>query len=276
MKYLLIVLMTGFTQLQAAFLINVEFYDTTDTYSDANGDTQNYQDISGYESYFQAAADYWNNIIVDYNSIDSWDDEAPTGFTLYAGIGNVDGVDGILAGAGVEAVTYGYLTSGQPYTYATAGYSTVDSTDLSSMIADGSLQSTINHELAHALGFGTLWEYNYDLWTGDELYVEGSGEYIGINALYAYQQAGNLEATYIPVELGGGSGTADGHWDESIFGAELMTGYANLDEYLDEITIQSFADLGYIVNSSIVPEPTSLLLLILGGVTFALQRRRKS
>ena len=53
----------------------------------------------------------------------------------------------------------------------------------------------------------------------------------------------------IPVEQDGGSGTAGSHWDEETFVNELLTGY--LDDgrnYLTEMSIASFADLGYVVR----------------------------
>ena len=64
--------------------------------------------------------------------------------------------------------------------------------------------------MAIALGFGTVWDMN----TG--IYVNGTGHYTGTAALAAYQKefVGQQNATYVPVELGGGVGAADSHWDE--------------------------------------------------------------
>ena len=62
------------------------------------------------------------------------------------------------------------------------------------------------YEMAHVLGFGTR-EYN-------GVYQDEAG-YTGVNALEQWRtEFGQTNATYIPIELGGGSGTADGHWDE--------------------------------------------------------------
>jgi hypothetical protein len=52
------------------------------------------------------------------------------------------------------------------------------------------------------------------------------------------------------VENTGGSGTADAHWRESVFGKELMTGYYNpgSPNPLSRVTVGAMADLGYLVN----------------------------
>jgi hypothetical protein len=50
----------------------------------------------------------------------------------------------------------------------------------------------------------------------------------------------------VPVEQDGGPGTRDSHWDEEIFGNEIMTGYINnSDNYLSQMTVASLDDLGY-------------------------------
>ena len=55
----------------------------------------------------------------------------------------------------------------------------------------------------------------------------------------------------VPVEnTQGGQGTRDGHWRETIFVAELMTGFLNsgVANPLSLLTIASLADLGLAVN----------------------------
>ena len=53
----------------------------------------------------------------------------------------------------------------------------------------------------------------------------------------------------MPVENTGGTGTADVHWRESVFGSELMTGFVNPGmNQLSRISVASFADEGYQVN----------------------------
>ncbi|MFM8780936.1 MAG: leishmanolysin-related zinc metalloendopeptidase, partial [Gemmatimonadota bacterium] len=45
-----------------------------------------------------------------------------------------------------------------------------------------------------------------------------------------------------------GAGTIDSHWKESVFQGELMTGYLQTTNPLSKMTLQSLADLGYIVS----------------------------
>jgi hypothetical protein len=53
----------------------------------------------------------------------------------------------------------------------------------------------------------------------------------------------------VPVENNLVPGTSDAHWRESVFGNEMMTGYANLGGMpLSAITVGSLGDIGYEVN----------------------------
>ena len=56
----------------------------------------------------------------------------------------------------------------------------------------------------------------------------------------------------MPVHNSGGSGSADGHWRESVFDNELMSPYlsSGQTEPLSAITVQSLADMGYVVDVS--------------------------
>ena len=64
--------------------------------------------------------------------------------------------------------------------------------------------------------------------------ANGGGTYVGIP---------------VPVEAGGGPGTQDAHWRETIMGRELMTGYVSfVANPLSTITVGSLADMGYTVS----------------------------
>lgn len=175
----------------------------------------------------------------------------------------IDGVNGTLGTAGPT----GYYDTDH-FTYAASGVMNLDTADLASLESRGLLCDVIVHEMGHILGFGTLWGTN-------GLYANGSGKYYGANALAAYRTEFNQpNAAYVPVELGGGSGTADCHWNEGDGGTatgitdrqgrdmryEIMTGWFNIDapRYMSQTTIQSFADLGYVV----VPEPGAFAMLL--------------
>jgi hypothetical protein len=73
-----------------------------------------------------------------------------------------------------------------------------------------------------------------------------------MNALREYRTlSGNAAATGVPVENTGGQGTRDSHWRDSVFGAELMTGYAEpagVRMPISRLTVGALEDLGYGVN----------------------------
>ena len=75
--------------------------------------------------------------------------------------------------------------------------------------------------------------------------------FTGTNAVREYNSTFATTGTGVPVENTGGQGTADGHWRESVFKTELMTGYAEpagTSMPISRITVGQFADLGYTVN----------------------------
>jgi hypothetical protein len=145
----------------------------------------------------------------------------------------IDGVGGILGQAGPTAVwTATELTA--------AGQMQFDSADAQHFYDLGLWDDIVTHEFMHVLGFGSLWNY------GTNPLVSGN-QYTGANALAAYQGF-YPQATYIPVEDGGGSGTAGAHWDEESLTDELMTGYINTQNYLSNFSVMSLADLGYHVT----------------------------
>jgi hypothetical protein len=58
-------------------------------------------------------------------------------------------------------------------------------------------------------------------------------------------------ANSVPLEAGGGAGTAESHWRESSFDTEIMTGFIDPSPNpLSVMTIGQFADLGYTVNNA--------------------------
>lgn len=103
--------------------------------------------------------------------------------------------------------------------------------------------------MQHVLGFGSIWQPR------NLLGFPGSADpiFIGSNAIAAFNSIGGqtYPGNKVPVENTGGPGTADSHWRESIFGAELMTGFVNPGfNPLSVVTVESFQDLGYQVDTS--------------------------
>ncbi len=255
---------------------------------------------------FVDAADYWNSVITGYdlttNSVGQFQTHT---LTINASLPAIDGVNGILGSAGPETATY-YDNNpvGTPTValyYTSTGAMEFDSADVAALVANNTFYSVVLHEMAHVLGIGTLWTYNTNLeGTTYPLYTVGSGQYTGPNALAQWRNEFSMpSATYVPVELGGGGGTANGHWNEVDGGAgltgivsadngmdfskELMTGWASSTFFVSRTTLGALDDLGYTVDYSkagvvthivTVPEFSSLML-VFAAVPWAAVRRRK-
>ena len=171
----------------------------------------------------------------------------------------IDGPGGILGGAGPcyvrdfgvqDVVEIGDLT--------VLGTMQFDTADLEMIEGEGILSNVILHEMGHVLGFGTLWE-NQGLLV-DPVPDEDPPDpdppedphFIGAQGLSSFDDIGG--ATYtggakVPVEDIGGPGTHNGHWRESVFGPELMTGLIGPGSSpLSVVTLGSLADQGYGVD----------------------------
>jgi hypothetical protein len=128
------------------------------------------------------------------------------------------------------------------------GFFELDEDDLESMTSRGLLDDVVLHELGHVLGIGTLWNHRRTLLTnsgGDDPFFNG------INARSAFESVGGTAYTGepVPVENTGARGTRDAHWRRSVFGLELMQGFAQPGGMpMSRVTIASLADLGYTVS----------------------------
>lgn len=166
----------------------------------------------------------------------------------------------------------------------TDGTLQVDSSDAANLLAAGTLESVVTHEMGHVLGFGSLWGSG-----NNNLYVNGSGEFTGAAATAAWQNVFGQTGTP-DVELEGGAGTAGVHWNEVLDGAgltgitdtlgrdmrdELMTGWLNPNPFISDLTVASFVDIGF-SGPTAVPEPSSLAIcsFLLGGLAVRHRRRK--
>jgi hypothetical protein len=188
---------------------------------------------------FQTAAATWSKIIsadvpgvrVDGEKVDD---------LLIEAVGTlIDGESGILGQAGPTHIRPGSMIPAK-------GRMEFDRSDLARMEADGSLTSVIIHEMGHVIGIGTLWE-DMDLLQGR---ATANPVFTGAKAM---REFGVLTAenapTPVPVENTGGSGTRDGHWRDSVFGNELMTGFLSPGTNpLSRMTAASLQDMGYKVD----------------------------
>lgn len=232
------------------------------------------------EAVFTKAENFWESVITGYKG-----GSGISSVAISASGSTIDGVGGVLGQAGPDS----YFNQGG-YAYIYSGSMQFDSADLAFMETNGILYGVILHEMAHVLGFGTLWTLN-------GVYSDGSGKYTGSAALAEYKLEFDSSATSVPVELGGSSGTANSHWNEVDGGSgntgivgvlpgspsygkdfknELMTGWVGAAPFVSLTTIASFADLGYTVNLAadmVVPEPGTLALLSLAGVLAGFRRK---
>lgn len=132
-----------------------------------------------------------------------------------------------------------------------------DIDDLNVVNGDGSnaWEMTVLHEMIHVLGIGTIWD-------NLNLVDEATFRYLGANGnhewefLFVTEYANDPDAALgAPIEDDGGEGTALGHWEEDVFGDELMTGFLDTskDNPLSNITIAALADLGYTTTYAASP-----------------------
>ena len=184
---------------------------------------------------------FWEGIVTGYaDGIDA----GP--LTIDVAVVAQDGPAGTLAvGYPVEVADRG------GFLVPTLSYIDFDVADFDDRGVSQALFETLLHEIAHALGFGSLWRDNGAT-------VAGSGRYTGAAGLAVYRAEFGLPgAAFVPLTLGAGPGSDEFHWDEDWAGGfdELMTPFDDGPAYLSATTIASFRDLGY---TTIDPAATAL------------------
>ena len=205
---------------------------------------------------FEHAAAYWDRVIDTAFDPVTVGDETLRGVQIDADIRKIDGPSGILGQAGPTTLRG---DTGLPIT----GVMQFDEDDILGLEANGSFADVILHEMAHVLGFGTLW-------TRKRL-IAGAGSmdprFVGPAAAREYNLLDPDGGRFVPIANTGGPGTRESHWRELIFGDELLTGFLSGDHRpLSRMSIASFADLGYDVDYStadpyILPSFRQLALL---------------
>jgi hypothetical protein len=132
------------------------------------------------------------------------------------------------------------------------GFFELDQDDLTLMTDRGILDDVVLHEMGHILGIGTLWNYSRTFLVGaggDDPFFSGPEA----RAAFLTLGGAGYTGTPVPVENTGGSGTRDAHWRKSVFGNELMQGYAQPGGMpLSRVTAASLQDLGYQVSYAYV------------------------
>jgi hypothetical protein len=217
---------------------------------------------------FDAAAARWTQLILagappylvvpsdtdPSGSCPSLTGQTVDGIIIYADLKAIDGVNNVLGSTGVCIIRdVGFLP--------VEGLMTFDTADLPGLEANGTLNLVILHEMAHALGFGTVWVLNIP-GLGTNAFLNGfPGNDPTFNgpaartAFFGAIAAGTtFTGTAVPVEgASAGPGTRYSHWRESTFSSELMTGFLGpgLVNPLSAMTVDQFRDIGYVVNDAI-------------------------
>ncbi len=176
---------------------------------------------------------------------------------IFVEVDSIDGPGKVLGQAGPCFLRPG---AGLPV----VGVMEFDVADLDQIEASGELTDVITHEMAHVLGFGTLWAARSlvtGLGSADPFFTGAAAqqEFVAVGGTVTYV------GTPVPVENLGGAGTAGVHWREAVMTNELMTGYVSgTPNPLSVVTIGSLRDLGYVVDLS-AADSYSLLGGLRGG-----------
>lgn len=204
---------------------------------------------------FEAAAQRWSEIILGDPTVSGKTVVSIDASTFFEGVGET------LAEAGPNRPLR--PISGLPQ----VGIMRFDRADLTILEANGDLFTTVFHEMCHVFGLGTLWELQGLL---TFLGNNSNPVFLGANAMREFASlVGANSPQPVPVANRGGEGTFGGHWRESVFGAEAMTGFINngILNPVSRMTIASLQDLGYSVNYNAAEPyvlPTQLQLSIMG------------
>lgn len=227
------------TATSSAFKIDIRFI--------GNGGTQRQRDA------FTKAAAKWRTIIVGHvhdvrvtapdSACGDWTpaiNEIVSDLVVFARIGPIDGAGKVLAQAGPC-----YVNSASRLTLV--GVMEFDEADVPGLLNTGTIDDVVLHEMGHVLGIGTLWSYRRTLLTGS-----GTSDpfFTGASARAEFPTIGGaiFSGSVVPVENQGGAGTRDAHWRNSVFGRELMQGFASAGGMpLSRVTAASLADLGYVI-----------------------------
>ncbi|WP_227269581.1 leishmanolysin-related zinc metalloendopeptidase [Roseobacter weihaiensis] len=191
------------------------------------------------QSVFTQAAARWDTILDTSLEPVTVDGQQIDGILIEAAILPIDGAAGVLGQAGPTVLRAGSELPAK-------GIMQFDTADTERLEQDASFADVVLHEMAHVLGFGTLW--------ARAGLVQGSGganpRFTGTGASREYQALTDSAGTSaVPIANTGGPGTREGHWRELIFGDELLTGFlSGAQRPISRLSVASFADLGYSVD----------------------------
>ncbi|GGX59343.1 peptidase [Tateyamaria omphalii] len=187
---------------------------------------------------FERSAQRWDQVInTGFDPIEI-DGDILSGVRIDVSIQPIDGANGVLGQAGPTLLRQ---VDGLPL----VGIMQFDQADVASLEAGGRFEDVILHEMAHVLGFGTLWDRKN--------LIQGTGtmdpRFVGASAAREFAALDPQGGNAVPISNTGGAGTRESHWRELVFGDELLTGFLSGDQRpLSRLSIASFEDLGYEVD----------------------------
>ena len=229
---------------------------------------------------FKDAADRWAEVIVgDLQDVELADGTVIDDVRIDAAGVEIDGPGRVLGRAGPdllrpEGSTHEFLTI--------TGGMEFDVADIPRMIEDDLWDIVIMHEMGHVIGMlDFVWSLKglvSDKFTPNWSFVGQTakaefaklqdpcaGVAIADLATAATGSAGG--GVPVPIEDNFGPGTIGSHWRESVFGAEMMTGFVNQGANpLSRVTGGALADIGYTVDLDAcdpytLPSPTALAMM---------------
>lgn len=212
---------------------------------------------------FERSATRWDQVVnTGFDPIEL-DGDVLTGVRIDVSIQPIDGENGVLGQAGPTILRRG---SELPIT----GIMEFDQADVAALEARGSFEDVILHEMAHVLGFGTLW--------ARKNLIQGTGtvdpRFVGSASIREFADLNPSSVGPVPLSNTAGPGTREGHWRELVFGDELLTGFLSGNERpLSRLSIASFEDIGYDVDLSradpyVLPDFQNLAMM---GITEAVR-----
>ncbi|RFU21933.1 peptidase [Geodermatophilus marinus] len=234
---------------------------------------------------FRTAADRWAQVIVgDLEDVVLPDGTKVDDVRIDAAGVSIDGPGRVLGRAGPRLLR----PAGSTHEFLTiTGIMEFDVADIPTMIAQGLWNTVIMHEMGHVIGMldfvwnakGFVANRNTPQWsfTGPTAMAE-FGKLQDPCAGTAIARLPDLRAAAgagdgggggvpVPIEDNFGPGTIGSHWRESVFGAEMMTGFVNQGANpLSRVTGGALKDLGYEVDLDAcddytLPSPTALAIM---------------
>ena len=214
---------------------------------------------SQYRFAFQQAEAFWDKTITGYSrKLPRFVRRQLGDINIVATTPFIDGAGGILGSAAptrtVDFAGYGGKRGkSRAISISQEGIMNFDIADMDDLYQSGDLVDVVMHEMAHALGYGSLWAQNELLGTVDEVTQYRHDGY----ALERYRgESGNSNASFVPLEQDGGGGTALSHLDDDdpFFNpgngrSELMLGFLQPGtQFVSETSKGIFADLWFVVD----------------------------